>query len=78
MLDGQVLVIGGQRVLGGDQTTAILAIDPSTGRVRIAGRLHTPLSDAMAASTGGSVTVAGGDSGAGAQQSIIRLTPSVT
>jgi len=43
--------------------------------VVIAGRLSTPLPDAMAGTSGGGVVVAGGESPSGVQQSILRLLP---
>ena len=72
-IDGQVLVVGGRRALDGDQTSTILGIDPRTGRVHRAGRLPTALSDAAVAATGGLVIVAGGQSPAGTQGSILEL-----
>jgi hypothetical protein len=74
-LDGRVIVVGGRRQLDGDQTQAILAIDPSTGAVHTVGQLPRPLSDAAVALSGDRIMVAGGDSGTGPQSSIFALTP---
>jgi hypothetical protein len=72
-----VLVVGGRRVLAGEQTNAIFAVDPSTGYVAIAGRLPTPLSDATVATTADDVIVAGGKSPSGAERSVFRLLPRI-
>ena len=75
LLDGRVIVVGGRRQLDGDQTTAILAIDPGTGRVTEVGHLPQPLSDAAVANSGRQLVVAGGDDGNGAQSAVLALTP---
>jgi hypothetical protein len=53
-------VIGGRGADQGTQTSAILSVDPVSGRVRPAGRLPVALSDVGAATLGGVVMVAGG------------------
>jgi hypothetical protein len=73
VLDGQVLIVGGRRQVGGDQSDEILAIDPVSGRVRVVGRLPAPLSDAAVASDGARIVVAGGESPAGVQSEVIEL-----
>ena len=59
-LGNRMYVIGGRGGVQGTQTSAILSVDPATGRVRPAGRLPVGLSDAGAATIGGVVMVAGG------------------
>ncbi len=69
----QVLLFGGQS--GGVATDAIQRLDPSTGTVRMVGRLPAPLSDAMAFTLGGDVWIAGGTSGGKASDLILRYDP---
>jgi N-acetylneuraminic acid mutarotase len=73
--DDRVLLIGGRQQVSGDQTSAILAINPRSGGVREVGRLPYPLSDAGVVRIGGRVIVAGGENAAGAQNSILAVTP---
>lgn len=73
--DGRVLLIGGRQQVDGAQTNAILAIDPGSGRVRQVGTLPQDLSDAAVVRIGNRLIVAGGENAAGAQSSILALTP---
>ena len=68
-------MIGGRGAAPDSQTSAILAIDPASGRVRHAGALVRPLSDAAVATVGGHIVLAGGQSAAGTQSSIFELMP---
>jgi outer membrane protein assembly factor BamB len=61
---GGRLVIAGGAGPGGP-TDAVLAFDPSTGRVRRIGSLPTPVAHAAAVASGGAVYVVGGIDGAG-------------
>jgi N-acetylneuraminic acid mutarotase len=74
-LDGAVYVIGGRGSAPGSQTSAILAINPDSGRVRRVGTLAQPLSDAAAVIEGARIILAGGQSATGTQSSIFELTP---
>ena len=74
-LDGRMVIVGGRRSENGDQTNAILAINPATGAVSTVGQLPQQLSDAAVALDSGRIVVAGGDNGNGPQSSILALTP---
>lgn len=78
---GAVWVIGGQLAttegtLAGAQTSDIQRIDPTTGKVTVAGHLPTSLGHAAAFSLGGSIYICGGRIGSTASSRIWRLDPS--
>jgi YVTN family beta-propeller protein len=53
-------VIGGRSARADTPTSTIVAIDPKSGRIRVAGHLPRPVSDAAATTLGSTVLVAGG------------------
>ncbi|HEV2376826.1 MAG TPA: PQQ-binding-like beta-propeller repeat protein [Streptosporangiaceae bacterium] len=64
-LGGQIYVFGGLAITGpkaGKPVDVIQAIDPATHRATVIGHLPEPLTGATAATVGGEVLVAGGDS----------------
>ena len=68
-------LVGGRGDLVTDRTADVLAIDPTTGKVRRAGILPQPLSDAAVVSLPGRLIVAGGATDAGIQASVGELVP---
>jgi YVTN family beta-propeller protein len=69
-----VYVIGGRGAAVGTPTTAIVAVDAATGRVREAGTLEAPRSDLAAIAVGSRILVAGGRAPTGALDTISELT----
>ena len=69
-------MIGGRGPLLDTPKDSIVAVDPRTGKVRLAGRLPQPLSDEMAVS-GRSVLIFGGHARTGTTDEILELTPHV-
>jgi hypothetical protein len=67
--------VGGRRGTSGDHTASILAVDPRSGAVRQVGQLPQPLSDPAVLTDGGRATVIGGETAAGPQGEILRLSP---
>jgi Kelch motif protein len=72
--DGRILAIGGTD--GVHDLTAIQAIDPATGSVRVIGHLPHGLSHASALVVGGHLLVVGGRTGGRAQDSVWEIDPS--
>lgn len=70
---GLVYVIGGSTAAG--NATAIQALDPRTGVVRIVGHLAQGLAHASAFVLGGAILVAGGIAAGRAQDGLWRLDP---
>jgi len=71
-----VYVVGGRGDAVGSQTSAIVAIDPATGRTWSVGRLPGPLSDEGCAVASGRVTVVGGQGPTGRVSSaVVELDP---
>jgi hypothetical protein len=68
-------VIGGRGAATNSPTARILAIDPSTGRIRSAGSLVVAASDLAAVSDGGAILVAGGRGLAGTRTQVSLLKP---
>ena len=68
-------LVGGRRDLVTDRTADVLSIDPTTGKVHLAGILPQPLSDAAVVSLPGRLIVAGGATRAGTQASVGELVP---
>lgn len=58
-VDGMVYVLGGTGSLPGSQTSRILAIDPSHGRIERVGKLPVGLSDAGATVVANTIVLAG-------------------
>lgn len=69
-------LVGGRRDLVTERTAQVLAIDPSSGRVRRAGTLPQPLSDAAVVTLPGALIVAGGATDSGTQAAVGELVPS--
>jgi hypothetical protein len=70
-----VYVVGGRGDSLDARSAAVWAIDPLTGRVRSAGRLPQPTSDAGVVSLGDAIVVAGGRTAAGTQSGVGELVP---
>jgi N-acetylneuraminic acid mutarotase len=70
---GLVYVIGGSTPSG--DSTAIQAIDPRSGSVRLIGHLVQGLSHASAFVVGGTLFIAGGRTGGRAQDALLELDP---
>jgi hypothetical protein len=66
-------VVGGRGASTGSQTPTVLAIDPQSGLVRLAGRLPRGISDAGVVASQGAIVVAGGRTAAGPQSGVFRL-----
>jgi hypothetical protein len=73
VLGHTMYLVGGRGDLVSDRTANVLAIDALTGKVRKAGRLPQPLSDAAVVSLPGRLIVAGGVSAAGTQAAVGEL-----
>jgi len=76
-LDGRIYIFGGEAVAGsdaGDPVATVQMIDPSSGQATVVGSLPEPVSGAAAATLGGVVYVAGGEttSSAGATPAAIK------
>jgi hypothetical protein len=75
MLDGQIVVAGGQS--GSGAVNSVWSVDPATGKVTAAGRLPQPISEGAAFVLGGRLFVAGGvQSNGGAVARVWRVDPS--
>ena len=75
-LNGVMYVIGGRGEGLTDQTSTILAVDPRSGAVRVAGHLPKALSDLGAASLPDRILAIGGRDSAGAVQDVaLTLVP---
>ena len=75
-LRGTVYVIGGRGDARDAQHAQILAIDPRSGRTRVAGRLPAALSDTGAAAVGTRILVAGGRDARGrVHDELLALAP---
>ena len=70
-------VIGGRGAATNSPLAQILAIDPSTGRVRSAGRLAVAVLDLAAVSDGSAILVAGGRALSGTRTQVSLLKPAV-
>jgi hypothetical protein len=71
-----VYLLGGRGANQGTQTRRVLAIDPRSGRVTVAGRLPRAVSDAGAAAVPGAIVLAGGRDSAGqVRAEVLRLGP---
>ena len=69
-------LVGGRGDLLNAQTARVWAIDPLTGRIRVAGRLPMALSDSGVLTVGGAIVVAGGlDAGGGTVSTVGQLVP---
>ena len=75
VLDGNVYVVGGRGALLTSQTARIVEVDPTTGRVRVAGSLASPRSDLAAVTVGGRILLFGGREPSGTTASIAELVP---
>jgi YVTN family beta-propeller protein len=71
----RALIIGGRGPLLDTPKDTIIAVDPATGSVRLAGRLPSALSDEMAARSGNKLLVFGGRAASGTTNQILELTP---
>jgi hypothetical protein len=71
-----VYVIGGRGTLENSPRDSVIAVDASTGRVRLAGALPRPLSDATAIPQGRGILVAGGRGRAAPSPALTMLAPS--
>jgi hypothetical protein len=74
-LGSTIYLVGGRGAGDSDQTAAVYAVNPVTGRVRPAGRLPTPTSDAAVMTIGRAIVVAGGQSPTGTLAQVGELTP---
>src|SRR5581483_7039216 len=63
--DGLIVVLGGLRTSTNQRTRAIYTINPSSGRVRLAGLLPKAISDMTAVKSSGTIIAAGGVDGSG-------------
>ena len=66
--------IGKQPLRPHSQTARIVAINPTTQQVRIAGYLPHPLSDATPVPQGSRIVIVGGLTAAGTQCAVLELT----
>jgi hypothetical protein len=75
VLHGFVYLVGGRGASTDSQTTAIWAINPTTGRVRAAGHLPQALSDPGVVGLATRIMIAGGRTAAGTQSTVGELSP---
>jgi DNA-binding beta-propeller fold protein YncE len=74
-LGGIAYVIGGRGAVAGTPSSAVVSVDLSHRRLRIAGHLPRPLSDLAAVGLSDRILVAGGRGGAGTASSVTALRP---
>ncbi len=74
-LGSSVYLIGGRSDLLDGQTASVLAINPLTGRIRAAGALPQPTSDAAAVPVGDAIVIAGGQSPTTTLNGVGELVP---